>query len=113
MDLLTRLDYEIKKTWKEDVRADYRNDLLLREDCLKNALYFYLRRRLGDGYFRRNCVRVFTEYRLGTGQRADIAILRVKPKSEVEDGYSMKVDRALNTGDTGAAVKVDCEEVTG
>lgn len=96
MDLLTRLDYEIKKTWKEDIAADYNGDLLLREDCLKDALYFHLRSRLGDGYFKRNCIRIFTEYRLRNGQRADIAIVRVKRLSDIEDGYYLKEGRVID-----------------
>lgn len=38
MDLLTKLDCTIKKIWMENIKKDYGNDLLFREDALKNAL---------------------------------------------------------------------------
>lgn len=104
LELLARLDYEIKKTWIENIGVDYSRNLLLREDCLKNAFYFHLRSRLRDGYFTRNCIRIFTEYSLGNGQRADIAVVRVKRLSDVEDGYYLKEDMVI-----GPVAIIECK----
>ena len=40
---IKKLDTTIKKIWKESVADDYKHNLILNEDTLKNVLYFYLR----------------------------------------------------------------------
>lgn len=81
MELITRIDREIKKAWA-DVKDDYNRDFMLREDCLKAALYYHIRRRLGNGYLVARRVRVFTEFQLTNGQRADIAVVRLALRSD-------------------------------
>lgn len=38
-----KLDRIIKGIWMNELQSDYRNDLILNEDTLKNALYYHLR----------------------------------------------------------------------
>ncbi len=40
---IKKLDTVIKKVWKKDIANDYKHNLILNEDTLKNVLYFYLR----------------------------------------------------------------------
>jgi hypothetical protein len=90
LELMRRLDCAIKKAWKEDIHRDYAADHLLREDVLKAALRSHILERLGgDGFCRRNRVRLFTEYRLGNGKRADIAIVRLQRLSEMDYEYDV------------------------
>lgn len=83
MDVLVEIDRVIKEIWKEEILSDYSNDFLLKEDSLKNAFYHHLRMRLGDGYLKRNRIRIFTEYYLDGNERADIAIVKLLPKREM------------------------------
>ena len=89
MTLEVIIDKAIKELWLEDIAADYDAYRLLKEDCLKNCFYYHLRRRLGDDFLEANNLQIFTEFNdgplQGTGKRADIAIVRLKP--EGEDGY--------------------------
>jgi len=92
-----KIDNALKNVWRNEIVVDYNNDYLLKEDTLKNSLYFHLRNYLGDGFLNRHRLRIYTEYELGTNkegkrQRGDIVIVRLKPKSQVEDGYYL-IDR--------------------
>ncbi|MCM3162719.1 hypothetical protein [Metabacillus litoralis] len=72
----------INKVWLEDISNDYSNKCLLKEDSLKNALYFHLRRRLGDDFLTENNLRIFTEYYVD-GERIDLVIVEIdKDKAE-------------------------------
>ena len=89
-----KIDCALKNVWKNKIVADYNNDFLLKEDTLKNSLYYHLRNYLGDGYLNRHRLRIYTEYELGKNkngmrQRGDIVIVRLRPKIEVEDGYCL------------------------
>lgn len=64
----------------KDIKADYNEGWLLKEDTLKNAFYFHLRRKLG-ALFDKNDIRIFTEFTddkfKGTGCRPDMVIAKV------------------------------------
>jgi hypothetical protein len=96
------IDSALKKIWRDDIISDYDNDFLFKEDTLKNSLYYHLRNELGDGFLKHNLLRVYTEYDLGVDdngmrQIADIAIVKMLPLSEMEDGYSLwdRVDEVV------------------
>lgn len=52
----------ITAIWEKEIKEDYINGWLLKEDTLKNALYYHLRNRLG-ALLDENNIRIFTEYR--------------------------------------------------
>lgn len=74
--IIEKIDTDIKKVWKEDLKIDYANYFLLKEDSLKNAFYFHLRNRLGEDFLNKNNLRIFTEY-LINGERIDLAIVKI------------------------------------
>lgn len=85
------IDRAIKLVWKDDILKDYNNDFILREDSLKSSFYHHLRIRLGDGFMKRNRIRIFTEYFLKNNERADIAIVQLKAKNLMSSaGYYLK-----------------------
>lgn len=63
--------------------------MLLREDCLKVAIYHHLRRRLSTRFLVDENVRVLTEYALSNGQRADIAAVQLKPSRSSADQHDL------------------------
>lgn len=73
------IDRTIKEIWLKDIATDYNNDFLLKEDSLKNAFYYHIRQKLSDNFLIKNRVRIYTEFHLGNKERADIAIVRLKP----------------------------------
>lgn len=64
--------------WKQDIKNDYDNHLLLKEDTLKNAFYYHLRRRLGENFLQRNKLAIFTEYYID-GERIDLVVVEIDP----------------------------------
>jgi len=85
MLLNDKIDQTIKEVWMNDLSKDYNDNFLLKEDSLKNALYYHLRMALSDGFLKRHRLRIFTEYYLGSDnegkqQIADLAIVRLRPK---------------------------------
>lgn len=95
-----RIDKALKKIWAENIIPDYNKDYLLKEDTLKNSIYYHLRNELGDGFLDRNRLRIYTEYYLGENknkkrQIADIAIVQLKLLNDMNDGYMIK-DRVEN-----------------
>ncbi|GMR68092.1 hypothetical protein ACQVOM_25810 [Bacillus basilensis] len=75
-EIIEKIDIAIKKVWKEDLKIDYANYFLLKEDSLKNAFYFHLRSRLGEDFLHSNNLRIFTEYYIN-GERIDLAIVEI------------------------------------
>ena len=82
--VMKQVDYAIKMAWLEDVSNDYRESYLIKEDSLKNALYFHVRKRL-DNLFQMYNLRMYTEYNetnlKANNMRADIAIVEIEPDS--------------------------------
>lgn len=67
----------IKEIWIEDIQKDYLNKALFKEDSLKNAFYYHLRRRLSDEFLNANKLQIYTEFRLASGQKIDLVIVEV------------------------------------
>jgi len=84
--VLRKIDRTLKEIWVGGIEKDYRNDHLLKEDSLKNSLYYHLRRKLGTHYLESEGIRIFTEFNnaelSGTGYIADIAIVKLKDYAE-------------------------------
>ena len=80
------IDEAIKSIWVNEIRNDYENRRLLKEDTLKNALYYHLRNRIG--WLCDECdLRIFTEFTdgkfRGTGRIPDMVIARMDMKKDV------------------------------
>lgn len=86
----TEIQDIIQKTltaiWERDVPWDYNSLWLLKEDTLKNALYFHLRNQLGT-LLDENDLRIFTEFTdgkfRGSGYRPDIVIAKIDRNKSV------------------------------
>ena len=85
VDIIQIIDEAIISIWTHEIKADYESRWLLKEDTLKNALYFHLRSKLGK-LFDENDIRIFTEFTdwkfKHSGYRPDMVIARVKPDSD-------------------------------
>lgn len=68
----------ILKVWTKDIKSDYHRHLLLKEDTLKNAFYYHLRKRLGDTFLEKNNLAIFTEYFI-VGERIDLVVVEIDP----------------------------------
>ncbi|WP_373181282.1 hypothetical protein [Clostridium butyricum] len=83
--IMKQIDCAIKMAWYNDISSDYSNGHLLKEDSLKNALYFHIRKRL-DNLFQMLNIRMYTEYNEGylkvNKMRADIAIVEIDKNSD-------------------------------
>lgn len=88
-EIINQIDITIKKIWKKEIKKDYENGWLLKEDTLKNAFYFHLRKKLGK-IFDENDIRIFTEFTgekfKGSGCRPDMVIAKVDSKKDVYRG---------------------------
>ena len=86
-EMIDKINLTIQRIWKYDISKDYNNGWLLKEDTLKNAFYFHLRRRLGK-FFDENNIRIFTEFTedkfKGTHCRPDMVIAKVNDNEELE-----------------------------
>ena len=84
-EITDKIDKTIKSIWKKEISADYKNGWLLKEDTLKNAFYFHLRKRL-DKFFAENNIRIFTEFSDGifydTKCRPDMVIAKVNLEAD-------------------------------
>ena len=81
-EVLVQIDREIKLCWKKSIRKDYWDGYLLKEDSLKCALYFHLRRKL-DKVLRENSLRIYPEYYISELKyRADIVIVQIDEQKE-------------------------------
>lgn len=77
--VLVEIDRTIKEIWKVDVKSDYDKYHLLREDSLKCALYYHMRRKL-DSILNENNLHIYPEYYINMGglkYRPDIVIAKV------------------------------------
>lgn len=79
---------QIKEIWTTDLSADYDAGRLLKEDSLKNAFYYHLRRRLTDEFLDEHNLQIYPEFDSGslkgTGKRADLAIVKMDYDEEVD-----------------------------
>ena len=85
-EIQTIIHKTLTEIWEKDIPGDYNDRWLLKEDTLKNALYFHLRSQLGT-LFDENNIRIFTEFTdekfKGSGYRPDIVIVRIDPNKPV------------------------------
>lgn len=80
--LVKLLDKTIKQIWVNEIKRDYEEDYLLKEDSLKNSLYFHIRSKLQE-VLKDNNVRIYPEYYFPELKyRADLAIVQVDTESE-------------------------------
>lgn len=74
------IDETIKEVWVNEIADDYESGWLLKEDTLKNSLYYHLRTKLGE-LFVDNVIRIFTEFTdnkfKGKEYRPDMVIAKV------------------------------------
>ena len=85
-EIMQIIDEAIRSIWVNEIRNDYENRRLLKEDTLKNALYFHLRNRIG--WLCDECdLRIFTEFTddkfSGTGRIPDMVIARMDMEKDV------------------------------
>ncbi len=77
--VIKEIDKTIKEIWRDNIRKDYRNDYLDKEDTLKCDLYYHMRRKL-DKLMRDNNLRIYTEHVFSEPRyRADIVIVEIDP----------------------------------
>ena len=97
-DILDTIHRRIKYIWEERIKEDYENGWLLKEDTLKNALYFHLRNELGE-LFAENNIRIFTEFTddkfKKTGYRPDMVIAEMDFDKEDGTYYGDDVKECL------------------
>lgn len=74
--MLETIKKAMKQVWTVDIVQDYRHKFLLKEDTLKNSVYYHLRNRLGDVFLTKHNLRIFTEYYMN-GQKIDLAIVAI------------------------------------
>ncbi len=80
--IIKEIDRTIKTVWKNNIQKDYWNEYLLREDSLKCAMYYHLRKNL-DRLLRENHLRIYPEfYFQELKYRADIAIVELDEEKE-------------------------------
>ena len=85
-EIMQIIDEAIKSIWVNEIRNDYENKRLLKEDTLKNAMYFHLRNRIG--WLCDECdLRIFTEFTdwdfRHTGKIPDMVIARMDMEKDV------------------------------
>ena len=85
-ELKVTIEKSIISIWLTEIQADYQNRWLLKEDTLKNALYFHLRSNLGE-LFEAHNIRIYTEFTdcefKGSGFRPDMVIAKIDPGKDV------------------------------
>lgn len=80
--VISEIDRTIKNIWLNDIKSDYKNHFLENEDCLKNSLYYYIRKRLGKTLKENNLV-IFTEWTFTElHYRADMVIAEIDKNIE-------------------------------
>jgi ribosomal protein S8 len=69
------IDRAVKEVWVSNIQQDYLAFHLLKEDTLKNAIYYHLHTKLNN-FLTKNNLRIFTEYH-HKGFIADLAIVKL------------------------------------
>lgn len=75
----------IIEVWRYDIKSDYNLHFLLREDTLKNAMYYHIRNRLGDTFIKDNHLAIFTEYAIDTSQKIDLVVVKLDVEKAKND----------------------------
>lgn len=80
--IIRLIDKTIKEIWVNEIKNDYDEDYLLKEDSLKNSLYFHIRSALED-VLRDNNLRIYPEFYFPELKyRADLAIVQMDTESK-------------------------------
>ena len=78
--VINEIHRTIKYIWEYDIPRDYKKRWLLKEDTLKNSLYFHIRTRLCALLEKYN-IMIFTEFNTDkfrkTGYRADMVLAQM------------------------------------
>lgn len=75
--IYTKVHQTIMDVWRYDIKSDYNHHFLLKEDTLKNAMYYHIRNRLGDTFIKDNNLAIFTEYYIDTNQKIDLVVVEI------------------------------------
>lgn len=95
-DIQLKIDKTLKDIWTNILPKEYYKHNLLKEDSLKCVIYHYLRLYLSNGWFNRHRIRIFPEFYVARGMRADIAIVQLIPAAErAEKDLSDWVERII------------------
>ncbi|MGN1316080.1 MAG: hypothetical protein ACI4VW_03365 [Acutalibacteraceae bacterium] len=70
-DVLDTINKRLQYIWEEKIKEDCDNGWLLKEDTLKNALYYHIRRELSSLFQEQN-IRVFTEFNDGEFKKLNL-----------------------------------------
>ncbi len=89
-----KIDSTVKHVWRKLIKRDYQNLYLLKEDTLKNALYFHIRNDLTDTFLEENNIRIYTEYYY-KGMIADIVIVQLNEEPGYKDFIKDEVESVL------------------
>ncbi len=77
----------IEEIWLNEISSDYQKSFLLKEDTLKNAFYYHLRRILSNRFLEQNNLAIFTEFYIPElKQRVDLVVVKIDPV-KAEEGY--------------------------
>ncbi|WP_024834025.1 hypothetical protein [Ruminiclostridium josui] len=82
-----KIDRVLKDFWINVLPKEYNNDNLLKEDSLKCLMYYHLRTHLSDAWLNRHRIRIYPEFILTPGKRADIAIVQLIPAAQRADKH--------------------------
>ena len=110
----------VEKVWRTKIRKDYNKRFLFREDSLKSRLFHHLSTELGDDFFLKGKVRMFTEYTLPDvkmniqNARADIVLVDISNT----DGFQgevlavIEIKYKISNVGTGNSIREDYEKMS-
>jgi len=83
--VILEMDRVIKSIWENEIYKDYQKYYLLREDSVKCALYFHIRKKL-DKLLKENNLRIYPEFYIKKLKyRPDIVIAEIDPDLEMSN----------------------------
>lgn len=88
-EVLDTINERIQYIWEEKIREDYNNGWLLKEDTLKNALYYHVRMELSS-LFQKHNIRIFTEFTDGEFKKLELRpdmIIATVDLENMDSGY--------------------------
>lgn len=91
--LQSTIDRCIKNVWLNNISKDYQSFFLLKEDTLKNALYYHIRSAL-DTIFNEHHLRIYTEFHY-KGYIADIAVVKLKENAGTSEHLRDDIESVL------------------